>query len=150
MALSIPIPHNLLKNERDLSQTLSEICRRAVDGTTTSTTSPVYVSGAGGGIRVTTPNGLHTYIIGVANDGAARSTINTSGAAGSGFTATSPNGLHTYVIGVANNGAITSTLQTSGSSGAAGGGFYAKTPNGLHLYLISVSNNGAVTSTKTS
>jgi len=150
MALPIPIPHNLTKNERDLSQTLSEICRRAVDGTAISTTVPVYVSGAGGGIRVTTPNGLHNYVIGVANDGAATSTLSSSGSAGSGFAATSPNGLHTYLIGVANTGKITSTLQTSGASGAAGGGFYSKTPNGLHLYLISVSNNGAVTSTKTS
>ena len=149
MALPIPIPHNLTKNERDLSQTLFEICRRAVDGTAVSTTVPVYVPGPGGGLLVRTPNRLHTYLIGVANDGAPTSKMY-AGSAGSGFTATSPNGLHTYVIGVANNGAITSTLQTSGASGAAGGGFYAKTPNGLHLYLIGIANNGAVTSSKTS
>ena len=149
MALPIPIPHNLTKNERDLSQTLSEICRRAVDGTAVSTTVPVYVSGPGGGLLVPTPNGLHTYLIGVANDGAPTSKVY-AGSAGSGFSATSPNGLHTYVIAVANNGAITSTLKTSGASGASGGGFYAETPNGLNLYLIRISNNGAVTSTKTS
>ena len=149
MALPIPIPHNLTKNERDLSQTLFEICRRAVDGTAVSTTVPVYVPGPGGGLLVRTPNLLHTYLIGVANDGAPTSKVY-AGSAGSGFSATSPNGLYTYVIAVANNGAITSTIKTSGSSGAAGGGFYSMTPNGLHVYLIGISNNGAVTSTKTS
>ena len=109
MALSIPIPHNILKSERDLSQTLSEICRRAVDGTTSVIANVTFISGAGGGFIVTTPNGLHQYLIGVANNGAVTSKLLSSSGAGGGFSATTPNGLHTYLIGVANNGAVTAT-----------------------------------------
>lgn len=112
MPLPIPIPHHLVKDERALSQTLSEICRRAVDGTNTITANAVYVPGSGGGIIVTTPDGSHQYIIGVSNNGAVTSTLHASSGAGSGFVATTPNGLHTYLVGVSNNGAVTATKKS--------------------------------------
>ena len=77
MALSIPVPPNLTKSERDLAQTLSEIIRRSIDGTgpvTITVGFNITINGAGGGLIVTTPNGLHKYRIGVANNGAITAT----------------------------------------------------------------------------
>jgi uncharacterized protein YukJ len=75
MALYIPVPHNLTKSERDLSQTIHEIIRRAVDGThAVSLSFNITITPAGGGLILTTPNGLHTYKVSVANNGALEST----------------------------------------------------------------------------
>ena len=75
MALPIPVPHHLVKDERALSQTLHEIIRRAADGTGAVTINGnITITGAGGGLIVTTPNGLHVYRIGVANNGAVTAT----------------------------------------------------------------------------
>ena len=75
MALSIPVPHHLIKDERALSQFLSEVCRRAADLTGPVTIGfNITITGAGGGLIVTTPNGLHSYRIGVANNGALTAT----------------------------------------------------------------------------
>lgn len=75
MAISIPVPQNLTKSERDLAQTLSEIIRRAVDGTNAiSLAVTVTITTPGGGLIVTTPNGLHKYRIGVQNNGAVSAT----------------------------------------------------------------------------
>ena len=75
MAISIPVPPNLTKSERDLAQTLSEIIRRAVDGTNAiSLAVTVTITTPGGGLIVTTPNGLHKYRIGVQNNGAVSAT----------------------------------------------------------------------------
>lgn len=75
MALSIPVPYKLTDDERALAQVISEIIRRAADGTGAVTINGnITITGAGGGLIVTTPNGLHTYRIGVANNGAVTAT----------------------------------------------------------------------------
>ncbi len=75
MALSIPVPHHLVKDERALSQTISEIIRRSIDSTNPIVLQVnITISPAGGGLIVTTPNGLHTYRIGVQNNGAISAT----------------------------------------------------------------------------
>ena len=74
MPISTPVPHDLLKHERALSQLLSEICRRAMDGTGPISLSFNITFPAGVGIVLTTPNGLHTYRVSVQNNGALSAT----------------------------------------------------------------------------
>ena len=75
MSLPIPVPQNLTNDATALAQILSEICRRAVDGTEPISLSVnVTVTTPGGGVIVTTPDGLHQYRIGVQNSGAISAT----------------------------------------------------------------------------
>ena len=75
MALPIPVPHHLVKEERALSQTLHEIIRRAADGTGAVTINGnITVNGSGGGIILTTPNGLHTWLLSIDNLGVLKTT----------------------------------------------------------------------------
>jgi hypothetical protein len=73
--LPIPVPHHLTDDEKALAQTLHEVIRRAIDGTAAfKTTFNISITTAGGGLIVFTPNGLHSYRIGVANNGAITAT----------------------------------------------------------------------------
>lgn len=83
MPINIPIPNNV-DQHRPLSQLLKEMLRRAIDGSLNPiqinvqinvTSNDIVVVTAGKGLVVTTPNGLHTYRINVANDGALQSTL---------------------------------------------------------------------------
>ena len=75
MPLPIPVPHHLVKDEKALSQTVHEIIRRAIDGTMAYvTTFNITITTPGGGLIVKTPDGKHTYRLGVANNGAPTST----------------------------------------------------------------------------
>lgn len=75
MPLPIPIPHKLTDDEKALAQLVHEIVRRAMDGTSAIKTGfSITISVAGGGTIVTTPDGKHTYRLGVANNGAPTST----------------------------------------------------------------------------
>lgn len=123
MPISLPVPHGL---ERDLHQLLSEILRRAEDGTFTSTN--VVVVGASGS----------KYFVGVDTDGAL--TV-TSGAVGdfdtNGITLTDSNGVK-YRLGVDNDGALTVNSGTTG--------IILTAPNGAQ-YLLGVDIDEALTTT---
>ena len=123
MPISLPVPQDL---ERNLYQLLSEILRRANDGTVVQTN--VIVIGASGS----------KYFVGVDNDGAL---IVTAGAVGSaestGIVLVSPNGTQ-YRLGVANDGALTTDPATVG--------IVLTAPNGTQ-YKLGVATDEALTTT---
>lgn len=78
MSLSIPIPHHLVKDERALAQLVSEIVRRAIDGSVNPaqlnvgiriTGNDLTIATAGNGVILSNRAGTHTYRLLMENDG---------------------------------------------------------------------------------
>lgn len=68
MSLSIPVPHKLVKDEKALSQLLSEIIRRAVDGSASPVQinvqlnvngNDIKIKNGGSGLILASRDGLH-------------------------------------------------------------------------------------------
>lgn len=123
MPISLPVPQDL---ERNLYQLLSEILRRANDGTVVQTN--IVVTGASGS----------RYFVGVADDGALTVTPGAPGPSESnGIVLVSANGTK-YRLGVANDGALTTDTATTGVILTA--------PNGTQ-YALGVDTDEALTTT---
>lgn len=123
MPISLPVPQDL---ERNLYQLLSEILRRANDGTVTQVN--VIVTGASGA----------KYFVGVDNDGALTVTAGAVGVSESnGIILVSSNGTK-YRLGVANDGALTTDTATTG--------IVLTAPNGTQ-YALGVDTDEALTTT---
>lgn len=123
MPISLPIPQNL---ERNLYQLLSEILRRADDGTLSQ--ASVVITGASGS----------KYFVGVDNDGAPTVTPGATGLPTSDdIILISPDGTK-YRLGVDNDGAILMDPATVG--------IILTAPNGTR-YLLGVDTDEALTTT---
>ena len=123
MPISLPVPQDL---ERNLYQLLSEILRRANDGTVTPTN--IVVTGASGA----------KYFIGVATDGAITVTAGATGvSATNGIILIDANGVK-YRLGVDNDGALTVNSTTTG--------IVLTAPNGAQ-FLLGVDTDEALTTT---
>lgn len=123
MPISLPVPQGL---ERNLYQLLSEILRRADDGTLTQPV--IVVTGASGS----------KYTVGVDTDGALTVTAGAGGVADSnGIILVDSNSVK-YRLGVDNDGALTVNTATTGVVLTA--------PNGAQ-YLLGVDTDEALTTT---
>lgn len=123
MPISLPVPQNL---ERNLYQLLSEILRRADDGT--AVTRSVVVTGASGA----------SYLVGVDDDGALTVAAGGTGPQETnGVVLTSADGTR-YRLGVTNDGALTTD--------EAATGIVLTAPNGAQ-FLLGVDTDEALTTT---